>query len=68
MQWVSVEDRMPSEDDGLEFLVYLESGRYLVAGLTDDEEFLFDYNGQRHRPRVTHWSKLPPPPKLKRNH
>lgn len=72
MEWISVEDRLPEENeqvlitDGSDvfyaYKYYYEGWDYQIAEDFDGEEGVFSTNAMKEK-HVTHWMPLPEPPK-----
>lgn len=64
MEWISVEDRLPENDDEVLALFIGWDDMKVIRTLEYDKgwEEWSDWNGQVYK-NITHWAKMPEPPK-----
>jgi len=64
MEWISVKDRLP-DGDNVKVLATDGLGVHMSIFYYDRwvKDYVFRYQGSKHRIQSTHWMPLPKPPK-----
>lgn len=71
MKWISVEDRLPEDDEGQVLAIVngkhgninFVNGIVMAEYFNSDKEWILEMFPEIRNPNVTHWQPLPEPPK-----